>query len=129
MWQASSLHVGSHQREKWAQAVETLRAMGHIIPEGQAAVSSEGEILTPVNGVLRTHNEMYALAGMPPSQRTKQGSAPGCAAHRLFPSRQPLLLQSRGSNKSQMHFTICEAPASFVGILIDLRRVSNRGSF
>jgi hypothetical protein len=53
--------------EKLDQALAKLRDKGHTIPEGEAFIGPTGKLVLPVDGVLRTPNEIYALAGMPPS--------------------------------------------------------------
>jgi hypothetical protein len=68
-WLEAELRAGRVPRRstsaKFDQALATLREKGHLIPEGAAVVGPMGKVLTPVDGVLRTHNEMYAMAGMP----------------------------------------------------------------
>lgn len=51
--------------EKLDRALTVLRNKGHDVPVGQAVVGPNGKIMIPVDGVLRTHNQLYALAGMP----------------------------------------------------------------
>jgi hypothetical protein len=63
-WRAGRLSKPS-TGAKYDQALAALREKGHTVPDGESVIGSTGKVLTPVDGVLRTHNEIYAMAGMP----------------------------------------------------------------
>jgi hypothetical protein len=52
--------------EKRAKAVQKLREQGHVIGDTFHSAESPGRILLEVDGITRTPNEIYILAGEMP---------------------------------------------------------------
>lgn len=52
--------------EKRSKAVQKLREQGHVIGDTVHSVESPGQILLEVDGIRRTPNEIYILAGEMP---------------------------------------------------------------
>ena len=50
---------------KLDEALAAIRKQGHTANTEQTTIGSTGKVLIPVDGILRTHNEIYAMAGMP----------------------------------------------------------------
>jgi hypothetical protein len=50
---------------KLDQALAKLREQGHVAATDQTTISTTGKVMIPVDGILRSHNKMYAMAGMP----------------------------------------------------------------
>lgn len=50
---------------KLDQALAKLREQSHVVATDQTSISTTGKVMIPVDRILRTHNEIYAMAGMP----------------------------------------------------------------
>jgi hypothetical protein len=49
--------------DKLDLALGILRGHGHVVDTNQTAIGPTGKVLIPVDGIMRPHNEIYAMAG------------------------------------------------------------------
>jgi hypothetical protein len=51
--------------EKLDRALALLRELGYVAATDEVGINTAGQIIIPINGIPRTHNEIYAMTGMP----------------------------------------------------------------